>query len=278
MIKFNYHTHSTFCDGHDTLEDMIKSAIEKKVEILGFSGHSMYPFSSDWHIPVNDFHDYINSVRTLADRYRNDIKIYAGFEADYIYGITGPDFERYVKFTPDYIIGSVHFVTGNGGYFEADGSPVDVLGGIRNAFGGDEKKAVKRYFELEREMLDSCNFTFLAHPDLIRKQNAKRTLFDENALWYRRELKETAKAIQKSGVCVEVNTGGILRCGMMEPYPSPYFLSLLKERNVPVTISSDAHSVDGVDFYFYEAIEYIRKAGYSEVAYFDDGILKFQSI
>ena len=50
-LKTNYHTHSTLCDGHDTPEQMIKAAIKKKFDILGFSGHSMYPFASTWHIP-----------------------------------------------------------------------------------------------------------------------------------------------------------------------------------------------------------------------------------
>lgn len=62
MIKSNFHTHSTFCDGKNTPEEMVEVAIEKKIDILGFSSHSMYPFSSDWHIPSNSHEEYIREI------------------------------------------------------------------------------------------------------------------------------------------------------------------------------------------------------------------------
>ena len=40
MRKVNLHTHTLFCDGRDTPEDMVLSAIEKGFSVLGFSGHS----------------------------------------------------------------------------------------------------------------------------------------------------------------------------------------------------------------------------------------------
>ena len=36
MIKSNFHTHSTFCDGKNTPEEMVEVAIEKKIDIWGF--------------------------------------------------------------------------------------------------------------------------------------------------------------------------------------------------------------------------------------------------
>ena len=39
MIKTNYHTHSTFCDGKNTPEEMVLKAIEDNFDILGFSSH-----------------------------------------------------------------------------------------------------------------------------------------------------------------------------------------------------------------------------------------------
>ncbi len=279
MLKTNYHTHSTFCDGKDSLESIVQIAIKKNFNILGFSSHSMFPFSSDWHIPFNSFNDYTNEVNRLKEIYKDKIKIYLGFEADYIAGVTKPDFETYKDFSPDFLIGSVHFIPGKKGFIEADAKFESVTKGINEYFNGNVKKAVQEYFSLEREMLEACNFTFLGHPDLITKQNsAGNYLFDENANWYKKELKVTAKAIAKSDVCVEINTGGICRAGMKFPYPSPYFLSLLNELNVPVTINSDCHSAENLDYWFEQAIEYIKKSGYKELAFYEDGLLKFQKI
>ena len=38
-MKQNLHTHSIFCDGKDTIEEMTLEAISKGFDILGFSGH-----------------------------------------------------------------------------------------------------------------------------------------------------------------------------------------------------------------------------------------------
>lgn len=279
MIKTNYHTHSSFCDGENTPEEMVKAAVERKFDILGFSSHSMLPFSSGWHLPVHSHREYIAEIQRLKEQYKERITVYAGFEADYIAGVCRPDFECYKEFKPDYLIGSVHFVPGKKGFFEADGSRESVLAGIKSCFGGNVKNAVREYFSLEKEMLETCSFSILGHTDVIRKQNGGGySLFDENAAWYRSELKSVASAAARAGICVEVNTGGMLRSQMKSPYPSLYFLSLLRERNVPVTISSDAHSAAGLDWQFEETVEYIKSAGYTELAYYKDGGFKMQRL
>ena len=279
LKKTNYHTHSTFCDGNATVEEMVLSAIEKKFDIIGFSSHSMFPFGGDCHIAPRGHEAYVKEVRRVAELYKNKIEVYCGFEADYIRCICMPSFEQYNSLKPDYLIGSVHYVLGDRGYFEADGSPTSkVLAGIRNYFNGDEKKAVQTYFAEQREMLSHGNFTFWGHPDLIRKQNGKRILFDEHALWYKRELKATAKAAARAGVCAEINTGGMARGYLDTPYPSPEFLQILHDYNVPVTINSDSHAPGTLDFWFPEAIEYAKKAGYTELMFYSAGSLHSQKI
>ena len=39
-MKTNYHTHTVWCDGKDTPESMIKAAIGKGFDVIGFSSHS----------------------------------------------------------------------------------------------------------------------------------------------------------------------------------------------------------------------------------------------
>ena len=40
----NFHTHTVFCDGKNTPEEMVLSAIEKGFTALGFSGHGLTSF------------------------------------------------------------------------------------------------------------------------------------------------------------------------------------------------------------------------------------------
>ncbi|MDO4505437.1 MAG: histidinol-phosphatase [Spirochaetales bacterium] len=277
MIRTNYHTHTEFCDAKHSAEEMVLAAIEKNISILGFSSHAMYPFNAGWHIKSDGYSAYVTEINRLKEKYADKIKIYTGFEVEYIDGISVPTFDAYSEFKPDYLIGSVHFVPGNGGYYEADGGENSVRERIGKFFGGSVKKAVQEYFSCERKLLKDGDFTFLGHCDLVQKQNIKSMLFDENESWYKKELKVLAKEIGKSGVCVEVNTGAICRLGARGPYPSPYLLEQLKANNVPLTINSDAHTAGGIDCWFDEAVQYIKKAGYTELAFYEDG-LKFQKI
>ena len=278
MIRTNYHTHTEFCDGKNTAEEMVLAALEKNISILGFSSHALYPLAGGWHIAPDKYGEYVSEINRLKEKYSGRIKICTGFEVEYIDGISIPCFDTYKEFKPDYLIGSVHFVPGNGGYYEADGGENSVRERIEKFFGGNIKKAVQEYFHCERKLLKEGDFTILGHCDLVQKQNINSRLFDEDESWYKKELKILAKEIKKSGTCVEVNTGAICRCGAKKPYPSPYLLEQLKNSNVPLTINSDAHTASGIDCWFDEAVQYIKKAGYKELAYFEDGSLKFQKI
>ena len=278
LKKTNYHTHTLFCDGKNSVEEMAKEAISQKFDILGFSSHSMCNFSTDWHLKVEEHSHYASEVRRVEEKYSAQIKIMLGFEADYVYGICKPHKADFAQYAPDYLIGAVHFVSNENGCFAVDDKIENVANGLEKIFFGNKREMVHAYFEAEREMLRKGDFDIIAHADLIRKHNAKLHLFDEEDGEYKEELSLTAKAIKKAGVIAEINTGGIARGYLQSPYPSPYFLSLLAEQGVPVTYSSDAHTAKNLDFGFCEVISYIKKAGYKSIAYLEDGSLRFQQI
>lgn len=45
MHKQNLHTHTVYCDGADTPEEMVISALSKGFDSIGFSGHSYMSYS-----------------------------------------------------------------------------------------------------------------------------------------------------------------------------------------------------------------------------------------
>lgn len=264
--KADYHTHSTYCDGADSLEQMIKSAIKDKVDILGFSNHSMYPFAETWHIAPKEHFNYSNGINLLKSKYKEEIKILCGFEADFIPSLCESSFNRFSQFNPDYLIGSVHYIVNEKGFVTVDESAEGVLQGVNKLFNGNAKKFVQEYFYLQRQMLKNCDFTILGHPDLIRVRNASLKLFDENELWYKNEIKDLIKSIKKSDVLVEINTGAIFRKKMDDVYPSAYFLELMHDKNIPIIFCSDAHSKNAICANFDRAKIAACKAGYTERA------------
>ena len=242
MQKINFHTHCTHCDGADSAEAMARTAIEKGFSALGFSSHAMWPVTDGCAMRPEAYGAYVREIRDLAVRYADRIHIFCGFEADYVPGISAPDSAVYGQFAPDYLIGSVHYVaTGEGIGVAVDNTPEILREGIDTFFGGDARAYIKAYFAQEREMVAKYDFDIVGHPDLVRKFNGTLRYFDPEADWYRKELELTADAIAASGKIVEINIGAVSRGYLDDPYPSAPFRKLLRDRGVPMLLSSDAH-------------------------------------
>ena len=47
-MKINLHSHTTFCDGKNSAEEMVVSAIDHGFDVFGFSGHSYTPFDESY--------------------------------------------------------------------------------------------------------------------------------------------------------------------------------------------------------------------------------------
>lgn len=238
----NFHTHTTFCDGKDSAEEMVRAAIARGFTALGFSSHSDM---------VSDLAAYRAEIARLREAYADRIKIFCGLELE-LAKMT--DDRRPTSGigdgTFDYLIGSHHFITApDGGFFAFDHAPVILSDGIRDHFDGDAAAFVKAYYAALRSTL-ALDFQIVGHPDLVRKFNAKHPYFDETADWYRGELEATADAIAKSGKIVEVNTGAISRGWIDDAYPSAEFRALLRARGVRFVLSSDAHAAEALDCAF----------------------------
>ena len=251
-MKTNYHTHTTWCDGKDTPRVVAEAAVAKGFDVIGFSSHSMLPEAdTDWVLTPEKAPRYAAEIRALAAEFAPRLRILCGVEADYVPGGAEPSRAAYAAISPDYIIGSIHFVVApDGARVPVDHSPDLLDSGIRDHFGGSAEAFVRAYFAQERDMVRKYDFDVLGHPDLVRKFNAKHPYFDEASQWYREEVEATAEAIAASGRIVEVNTGAISRGWLDDAYPSSWFRSLLRAKGVRFVLSSDAHAADAIDCAF----------------------------
>ena len=82
----NFHTHTVFCDGNNTAEEVVKSAIEKGFSAIGFSGHGYTEF--DLRYCMKNTEGYIAEIKWLKEEYKNKIQIYLGIEEDGWNGIS----------------------------------------------------------------------------------------------------------------------------------------------------------------------------------------------
>ena len=106
----NYHTHTTFSDGKNTLEEVVLSAIEKGLSAIGFSDHGNTPY--DLQYCMRDTWGYIAEINALKVKYDRFIQIYLGVEEDCFAPVDESAF--------DYNIGSCHYIRVNGKYYPLD--------------------------------------------------------------------------------------------------------------------------------------------------------------
>jgi len=269
MRLATYHAHTDLCDGKDSAEAMVLGAAELGMTDIGLTAHAMYPVASEWHLPIQKYDEYVDEGWRLKTVYADRIKVSLGFEADWFPGLSAPTRARYAPFSPDFLVGSVHYLApadrrAATGPFSVDG-PIDVVArGLEECFGGSGRRAATAYWGAVREMVESCDFDVVGHLDLARKHNARLGLFDESARWYRAEARACARSIARSGKVVEVNTGAIARGTMDDLYPSGWLLSVLARLGVPITVSSDAHSVSGLMAAYDRARAALAAAGIGE--------------
>jgi len=251
LIRANYHTHTTWCDGADTPEAVVMSAIAKGYEAIGFSSHVAFPERIPGMLDPDKGLEYAADIRRLQAKYIDHIKVFLGVEADYIPGVTVPERSLYSALNPDYMIGAVHYVvTDDGSRVPVDNLPRMTMEGVAAHFQGSVEAYIRAYFRQLREMVSQYEFDIVAHLDLIRKFNVRNPYFDEDAAWYRDELEQTADVVAASGKIVEVNTGAISRGWLDDAYPSRPFRALLRERGVRFILSADAHAADTIDCAF----------------------------
>ena len=75
-LTANYHTHTTFCDGRNTPEEMVRSALDKGFTCIGFSGHSPVSFDPAGGMPYENTVPYRQTIEALKTAYKDRIRIY----------------------------------------------------------------------------------------------------------------------------------------------------------------------------------------------------------
>ena len=106
-------------------------------------------------------------------------------------------------------------------------------------------------------MAKTNHFNIVGHIDLIKvfKFLPKKDI--------RLIAKNALKAIKKSGMSIELNVAG-LRKPIKEAYPSPYLMQEIATLDIPITFSSDAHSIDQIGLYREKIETYAKSFGYTK--------------
>ena len=276
MFKHNFHTHTTYSDGKAEPEKYIEAAIAAGMLSLGFSEHAPLPFENNFSVKdASQLNKYVEEIRGLGRKYKEQLNIYAALEADYIPGVS-LDFKLLKdNFRLDYIIGSVHLVKhADDRMWFIDGPDREVWKtGLESLFNNDIRSAVRAYYHQVMEMITSQKPEVIGHIDKILMHN-RNEFFTEDEKWYRDLVSQCLEIAKQENSIVEINTRGLYKNRYHSFFPGPGIMKEMAKLQIPVTISSDAHTPREVALRLKDAAEALRAAGYKDVWIFEDGFWK----
>ncbi|MDE6207708.1 MAG: histidinol-phosphatase HisJ family protein [Muribaculaceae bacterium] len=260
--RYNFHSHTEFCDGHATMATMARAAVAAGMEHYGFTPHSPIPIASPCNMAaekVDDFRTEFNRVRRLPEL--ASCRFYIGMEVDYLGPQWGPASDYFKTLGLDYTIGSVHFIpTQEGEYVDVDGSHESFTRRLKERFRGDLEYIVDTFYAQSRAMLAAGGFDILGHFDKIGHNASHIVPGIEDSSFYRDLTDDYVDRIIASGVVVELNTKAYRRAGRF--FPQPALLEHLVEGGVTILVNSDAHDPALIDAGRAEGYELLKKYGY----------------
>lgn len=264
MKKFNLHTHTTLCDGKNTLEEMTIAAIEAGFNLLGFSGHSYTPFDESYCMSLEGTLEYKREIARLSSKYDSEITLLCGVEQDYYSNQPVDDY--------DYVIGSVHAFYNKEAdkYLYVDYSADQMVKDIDEFYGGNALAFARDYFERVSHVCKQTKCNIIGHFDLVTKFNERFPMFDESHPVYINSVDNALARLLPSGAIFEINTGAMSKGYRTKPYPSESILKKICAAGGKVIISSDSHSSDTIDFAFDDAKLLAKSCGFESLMSIDE--------
>ncbi|MBE7011277.1 MAG: histidinol-phosphatase HisJ family protein [Ruminococcaceae bacterium] len=259
----NYHTHTTFCDGENTPEEIVLYAIENGFSSIGFSGHGYTPF--DLRYCMKDTAGYIEEIFRLKNNYGKKIEIYCGVEEDAFSYTNRNDF--------DYIIGSSHYFRVGDKYYPIDSS-YDYFKKCLEIFEYDVIKLAENYYRTFVSYIRERKPDIVGHFDVITKFDEIDTPLFLNNSDYLKIAEKYMKIAAQSDVIFEINTGAMSRKIRKTPYLGENLLYVLKTQGSKVILSSDSHSADTLNAYFDEVEYMLKEIGFNYVYELSEGEFK----
>jgi len=260
------HSGQFCCHAENLLEEIVEEYIKQGFSWIGITEHTpaisdqlLYPdqkaagLTAD--ILLQQFEEYMKECHRLRKKYVSyiticpamEIETYSGYESFVPYLIN--------KFSPSYLVGSVHFVNDIGfdyseEYYE---DAVSVAGGIDILY--------ENYFDLQYDMINRLRPAVIGHFDLIR-------LFDPD--YHTRLKKPTIAArvtrnlelIRKYGLIIDYNLRALYK-GASEPYVTSSILKAARELNIAVVPGDDSHGRSSVGNYYEEGVRNLQTHGCS---------------
>lgn len=254
----DFHSHTKFSDGRDSMEKMAETAYEKGMYALGFSDHAERDFGLN-EARIEAYKAEIVRIRKL---YEGKIQIYAGVELDL--------FSEMPTDGLDYIVSSAHYLKHGDELLPVDWSGERTQEIVDKYYGGDIFAYTRDYYSEVSHLADRGP-AVIGHFDLVTKFNEGGQMFDECDPKYLAPAMDAVEALAAKNAVFEINTGAIFRGHRSQPYPSLPLLRRMKELGGRFILAGDSHNADALCYQFAEAEAYAGLAGITEFEKYPPG-------
>lgn len=223
FIRANYHTHTYRCQhAYDTEREYIEAAIEMGIQEFGFADHVPCPFRDGYvsgiRMTMQQAPEYVETIRRLGAEYRDDIRIYVGFEAEYTPEFYEEQMRLFRNLGCDYLIMGQHFlgIEGQGPYMGTE---------------TEDESRIRAYVDTVIEGMKTGSYLYLAHPDLMNFQGLDSV--------YEWEMTRLCREMKELDIPLEINMLGMGEGN--KHYPAERFWKLAGEVGNRVILGLDAH-------------------------------------
>ena len=249
---YNFHSHTQFCDGRETMEAMARQAVACDMKHYGFSPHSPIPLPSSCNMSALCVDEYVAEFNRLKSLYDGVINLYLSMEIDFLgdkWGASNPYFD---SIPLDYRLSSIHFISSpDGQEVDVDGRPEQFNGKMKTYFDNDIRYVVDTFYERTQQMIAKGGFHILGHFDKIGFNASSFAPGIEEEPWYRRHIDDVIDAVKGTDIIVEINTkaypapvgasADVIAAYVPRLFPSPGVIRRLVSAGIPLAVNSDAH-------------------------------------
>lgn len=251
---YNLHTHSQFCDGRSSMEELAAAACEAGFKYLAFTPHSPVPIVSPCNMDKSRLQEYYDETDRLRTIYSGEMDVIRSMEIDFLGSDFGPHIDRIQRLPLDFRLGSVHFVPNQDNVLlDCDGRFERFAGYLKEGYQGDIRYVVEKYFEQVLLMLERGGFELLGHFDKIAGNASLAYPGLEDESWYESLIDDVVSHAASAGVVVEINTKAF--ADKQRFFPAERWWSKLLKSGVSVAFDSDAHYASKINAGRREALE-----------------------
>ena len=244
MQKFNYHSHTYRC-GHAEMdmadEEYVKEYIEMGFKKIAFTDHCPEKNRIDkrpnMRMDYSEKDEYLSSIKTLQEKYKNQIEMKTGYEVEYLPG--EEENLKELKDETDIIVLGQHFIYDDNKNLKE----------FHNDDFTDEE--ILRYAEYVKKAMEIALPDIIAHPDIYMLARESFGKVEENV------ARKICGAAEKYKIPLEINLCRIHKIMYHQNndlpfeekkkklknvgYPSKGFWKIVRDYNIKVLYGIDAH-------------------------------------